>query len=118
MNWNQLESIAQLEEIKNESHQFPVLIFKHSTRCSISATTLSRLERNWKQEEVDNLKPYYLDLISNRPISNQIAQDFGVHHESPQALIISNGKSVYDASHYDITFSDLKDQLKTVSLHP
>ncbi len=116
MNWNRLESESQLENIKKESYQNPVLILKHSTTCSISATTLSRLERNWKQEDVENLKPYYLDLLAHRPISNQIAQQFGVHHESPQALLIVNGKSVYDASHYDITFAELKNQVKAVSL--
>lgn len=116
MNWNRLESESQLENIKKESYQNPVLILKHSTTCSISATTLGRLERNWKQEDVENLKPYYLDLLAHRPISNQIAQQFGVHHESPQALLIVNGKSVYDASHYDITFAELKNQVKAVSL--
>lgn len=102
---------AQLEEIKKESHNYPVLILKHSTRCSISSATLGRLERSWKQEEVGELKPYFLDLIAYRPISNQIAEDFGVWHESPQALIIRNGESVYDTSHFDISFDAIKVQV-------
>ncbi len=111
MNWNKLNNNAQLEEIKKESHNYPVLILKHSTRCSISSATLGRLERSWKQEEVGDLKPYFLDLIAYRPISNQIAEDFGVWHESPQALIIRNGESVYDTSHFDISFDAIKAQV-------
>lgn len=111
MNWNQLTHIAQIEEIKKESHQHPVLIYKHSTRCSVSSVTLGRLERSWKSEEVGDLKPYFLDLIANRAISNQIAEDFGVWHESPQALIILNGESIFDASHFDISFDEVKTQV-------
>jgi bacillithiol system protein YtxJ len=111
MNWNQLTDVAQLEEIKKESHQYPILILKHSTRCSISATTLGRLERNWKQDEVSDLKPYYLDLIAHRSISNKIAEEFDVWHESPQALIIRNGESIFDASHFDISFDEIKAQV-------
>jgi bacillithiol system protein YtxJ len=111
MNWNNLSVESQLETINAESFEQPVLIFKHSTRCSISATALNRFERNYNQTDVADLKPYYLDLIAHRPISAEIAQRFGVHHESPQILLIHNGKSVYDASHYDISFADLKEKL-------
>lgn len=114
MNWNKLTDIAQLDEIKKESLQHPVLILKHSTRCSISATTLGRLERSWKEDEISELKPYYLDLIAYRPISNKIAEEFGVWHESPQALIIRNGESVYDASHFDISFDEIKAQVSAL----
>lgn len=107
MNWNHLTSEEQLENIKQESQNQPILIFKHSTRCSISATTLSRFERNWNDTAAGSLKPYYLDLIANRSISNKISQDFGVEHESPQILIIENGKATYNASHYDIVFDEI-----------
>ena len=108
MTWNQLETAAQLAAIKQESFEHPVLILKHSTTCSISATALGRLERNWKQEEMGDLKPYYLDLLRYRPISQQIATEFDVQHESPQVLLISNGKSIYDASHFEIRFDQIK----------
>ncbi len=114
MNWIKLNHSSQLDEIKKESEQQPVLIFKHSTRCSISATALSRLERSWKEEEMKELKSYYLDLLSYRPISNSIAETFGVYHQSPQALIIHKGKCVYNASHFDITYPDIKSQLESV----
>ncbi len=114
MNWIKLNHPSQLDEIKKESEQQPVLIFKHSTRCSISATALSRLERSWKEGEMKELKPYYLDLLSYRPISNSIAEDFGVYHQSPQALLIYKGKCVYNSSHFDITYPDIKSQIESI----
>ena len=109
MNWNLLNNEAQLAQIKAESFSQPVLIFKHSTTCSISATALARFERKWN--DIGGLKPYYLDLKAHRLVSNQVAEIFGVEHQSPQVLLIQNGESRYDASHYDITFDDLKTQL-------
>lgn len=115
MNWKVLNDIAQLDTIKKDSAERPVLIFKHSTRCNISASVLNRLERKWDPAAVGSLEPYYLDLIAHRPVSNAIAEVFGVHHESPQALIIHQGVCVYDASHYDISFDELVEQLATTN---
>jgi bacillithiol system protein YtxJ len=108
MNWIALENEAQLAAIQNESEQTLVLIFKHSTSCSISATALGRLERNWKPEEMAEVKAYYLDLLSYRDLSRQIAQRFGIVHESPQVLIISKGQCVYHASHLGISYAEVK----------
>jgi bacillithiol system protein YtxJ len=112
MNWNKLQDNAQLAQIKQESAEQPVLIFKHSTRCSISSTAMSRLERNWSDSA--GIKPYYLDLISFRTMSGQVAEEFGVDHQSPQVLLIQNGECVYDASHFEISFDDLKQQVVSV----
>ena len=105
MNWNKLTSTAQLDEIKAESADQPVLIFKHSTTCSISAMALSRMERNWSESA--GIKPYYLDLLANRALSGQVADTFAVNHQSPQVLLIQDGKCVYDASHMSISFQAL-----------
>jgi bacillithiol system protein YtxJ len=107
MNWEKLTDIAQLETIKTESAANPVLIFKHSTRCSISATAMARLERNWKSENPKGLKTYYLDLIAYRPVSAKIEADFHIEHQSPQVLLIKNGKCVYDASHMAISMDEI-----------
>ena len=109
MNWNSLTEIGQLETIKEESFNQPVLILKHSKTCSISATALNRLERNWKQEKVGDLKPYYLDLLAYRTVSNQIATNFDVEHQSPQVLLIKNGICTYSSTHFDISFAELED---------
>lgn len=106
MNWNKLTSDAQLDTIKEESVKHPVLIFKHSTTCSISAMALSRMERNWNDQL--GVVPYYLDLLANRPVSLKIEREFGIEHESPQVLLIRNGECVYDASHMAISFAGLQ----------
>ena len=107
MNWNQLETTEKLQEIIKNSDSAPVLIFKHSTCCSISSMALSRFERQWNQEKMGKVQPYYLDLIQHRNISNLIAEELNINHESPQVLLVENGKCIYNASHSAIYFDDL-----------
>lgn len=109
MNWNKFDSTSQLEEIKRASNTDPVLIFKHSTRCAISAMSLNRLERRWKET---GIKPYFLDLISSRDVSNAVESEFGVMHQSPQALLIKGGKVVYHSSHSGIDFDEISSVAK------
>jgi len=113
MKWNALKNGEQIDKIKEESRETPVLIFKHSTRCNISRTSLDRLERNWQDAEVPDVKLYFLDLISHRDISNRIADVFDVQHESPQVLIIHGEKSVYDRSHFEIDYQQIKKALRS-----
>jgi bacillithiol system protein YtxJ len=113
MKWNNIRKQEQIEQIRTESNEYPVLIFKHSTRCNISRTTLDRLERNWKEDEMPAMKLYFLDLISHRHISDQVASEFGVWHESPQVLIIRNEKSTFDTSHFAIDFHKIKEAIKS-----
>ena len=112
MNWKEIKEEKEIDALKEISHNQPVLIFKHSTRCSISAAALGRLERNWKEAEVGTLLPYYLDLISYRSISALIQDTFRVEHESPQVLIIRDGKCIYNASHTEIVYKDLIESIK------
>jgi bacillithiol system protein YtxJ len=107
MNWNQITSEEQIEELKLLSNEKPILIFKHSRACSISASSLSRLERSWNEEEAGELQPFYLDLLTFRSISQRIAQEFDVEHESPQAIVLKNGKAIYHDSHFGIAFEDI-----------
>jgi len=109
MQWSKLESSEQLNEIHQQSEDQFVLIFKHSTTCSISRTTLDRFQRNWNPEVMKGVRPYYLDLLAHRDISNQIARHFSVEHQSPQLLVIRNGQSVYDRSHFDIDFKSVQE---------
>jgi len=107
MEWQHLTTENQLAEAIRNSTQKPVLLFKHSTRCSISKTTLDRLERNWKTNDNQVIEPYFLDLLSYRPISNLIAENLNIEHESPQAIVLFNQKVVYHASHFDINYQQI-----------
>jgi len=106
MNWIELTNENQLETIKKISAEQPIVIFKHSTRCSISSMAKNRLER---ETPVENTVFYYLDLLRYRPISNKIAEDFSIAHQSPQILLIRNGECVYEESHNGITMEDIAD---------
>ena len=106
MDWEPLNHIDQLNEIIAESKDKPVAIFKHSTRCSISRMALKQFENEFDFPE--KVTPYFLDLIAFREISNDIASRFGVQHQSPQLILIKNGKAVYNSSHSDIDAVALK----------
>ena len=107
VSWNELTSVAQIDLLLAESKEHPVLIYKHSTRCSISSMVLERLERTWSSEG-NKIKPYYLDLIALRDVSNTVAQTFEVYHESPQVIMLKDGKAIYNASHMSISFDAIK----------
>ena len=109
INWIELTDLGQLNEIMDLSHEQPVAIFKHSTRCSISRMALKQFENEFDLE--GSVTPYFLDLLNHRDISNEIATRFEVYHQSPQLLLIKEGKSIYDASHSDIDAVVLKEKI-------
>lgn len=111
MNWIPLTTPEQVEQLIEESKAKPVVIFKHSTSCSISATAKSRLERQWADAGLTDVQPYYLDLLAYRPISRQIADQFEVRHESPQLLLIREGQCRYHASHLGINLQAVKKEV-------
>ena len=106
INWNNLTDLGQLNEIITNSTDKPVAIFKHSTRCSVSRMALKQFENEF--DSSDKVTPYFLDLIAYRDVSNEIANRFGVQHQSPQLILIKEGKAIYNASHSDIDAEALK----------
>ena len=109
--WLPLTDSAQITELARASHEQPVLIFKHSTTCSISAAAKGKIERQWADSGL-HLPLYYLDLLRFRPLSGQIAEQFGVRHESPQLLLIKDGQCAYDASHMGIRLGDVQEAVR------
>ena len=104
MNWIPLNEEEQLEKIIEKSQTTPQVIFKHSTRCSISSMAKNRLDKNDQPEGIDF---HYLDLLKHRNISNKISDYFHVPHQSPQVLIIRDGKCTYNESHSGIMMEDI-----------
>ena len=104
MNWREFTTEEALEEIKTRSAEKPQVIFKHSTKCSISSMAKSRLERATAPEGVEF---NYLDLIAHRNVSSKIAEVFDVEHASPQVLIIKDGACIYDESHNAINMDEI-----------
>lgn len=112
MKWNVLTDESQLSGIIERSHIRPQVIYKHSTRCNISSIAFRRLEKEPFPETIDF---HFLDLLSNRSLSNKIAEQFKVHHESPQVILLHKGEVIYDESHLSIDMQDIVEQTALLS---
>lgn len=113
MDWLTIESLTDIEKAVEDSYmesKKAVILFKHSTRCSISSTAKFRLENSLKSNS--DFIVYYLDLLNNRTLSNYLAERFAVRHESPQAIVLKNGKCIYHASHLSISINDIEESLQ------
>ena len=108
MKWIPLTNDLQLEELRIRSNEVPQLIFKHSTRCSISSMVKNRLD---KEPDTSEVECYYLDLLQYRSVSNAIASIFEVEHQSPQLLLIKNGVCLYHESQHAIYFDEVLSNL-------
>ena len=106
--WKILNSIDQLQEVIDKSELRPAVLFKHSTRCSISSMAMNRLQ-NIEPGFYDKADFYYLDLIAYRDVSNAIAEKLDVFHESPQVIFVKNRECIYDASHMEISPKELNE---------
>ena len=100
-----LTSLEQLEAIDKASYDAPQLLYKHSTTCGLC-------DIMWEEIKNGDFVLNYLDLHQYRPISNEIEQKYNVQHESPQILLIRDGKCVYHASHRKINASETEKQLE------
>jgi bacillithiol system protein YtxJ len=107
MNWIPLKDQAGLDAIKSKSVEQPQVIFKHSTRCGTSSMVKNRLEKSTVPPAIDF---HFLDLVTYRALSNKVAEEFGIEHESPQILLIKNGQCIYDESHYGIFIDDIMEK--------
>ena len=112
MNWIKLTDLNQLDQLREHSKKSPIVIFKHSTSCSTSNMVINRLERNWKEEEMGHVQAYFLDLLSYRQISNAIAEQFNIQHESPQLLVIRNEAAIYAGSHFEINYAAVQQAIQ------
>lgn len=108
MKWLNLTNEDHLISLNALSFKLPMVILKHSTRCSISCMAKDRLERKWMFDP-EKVPSYYLDVLMSRNVSNLVAEKYDIEHASPQVLIIHNGECIYSASHSEISFESLKD---------
>ena len=104
MHWIHLTDEEQLEQVLTRSQIRPQVIFKHSTRCSVSAVSLQRLQKVSQPADMDF---YFLHLLTYRNVSKKVTQVLGVHHESPQVLLVKNGDCVYEESHMGISMNEI-----------
>lgn len=104
--WKYIESESDLDKAISESSERKVAIFKHSTRCHISKMVLKNFEREVQQNDGD-VSYYFLDLLQYRAISNRIESDLNVVHQSPQLIVLKDGKAINNMSHQSISTSGI-----------
>jgi monothiol bacilliredoxin len=101
-----IDDRAALENLLTDSTKKPVIVFKHSNACSISARAYREMEK------VDDVN--ILEVQSARDVSRELANLTGVRHETPQVIVLRDGKAVWNASHFDVTAADV---MKAVESH-
>ncbi|MGB5981474.1 MAG: bacillithiol system redox-active protein YtxJ [Nonlabens sp.] len=109
--WDELDSIDQLDNIIKNSKIRPKVIFKHSTRCGISRMALSQFEKGYENDGVD-AGYYLLDLLENRDVSNAVAEKLKVAHQSPQVIVLDDEKVIHNDSHHGIDIKKIQALIK------
>lgn len=104
-NFNSVSDAAALEELFARSHEGPVLLFKHSNSCPISA-------RAYQQMQGVKTPVSIVVVQQSRDLSREVEQRTGVRHETPQALVLRNGRAVWNASHFDITADGVEQAMR------
>ena len=104
--WIILREGNDVQRLDELSHHEILIFFKHSTRCGISVAAKDRLEKHWDRLRADVIFGY-VDLLRYRDVSDLIAEKYGVVHQSPQIVIVKNGKAIYHTSHHRISIDDI-----------
>lgn len=105
--WIYITEDGDIEKLEKRSFEKPVIIFKYSTRCGINRITLRQFEKDLPSEP--DFAFYFMDLVKYRSLSNEIADKFGVRHESPQLIVLKDGKVLHHSSHQDINAKELSE---------
>lgn len=101
-NYQELLSINALDALLQTSHQQPVLFFKHSNTCPISSRALGEFEKYLTTAAQTGIKHALIVVQKARDVSNKLAAVTGIEHESPQAILVRDGKAVWDESHFKL----------------
>ncbi len=111
--WIKLDHRTQVKDLLDISQQRPIIIFKHSTRCGISAAVKAHLAKEWNFSQKE-LPFYYLDLITYRALSNEIAETLNIWHQSPQIILIYKGEVVFHTSHHAIDIHKIQTEFDKI----
>src|SRR5690625_2647032 len=107
----ELLEVNDLNEVWETSNEKPVLLFKQSTTCPISATAFNEFNA-FLNDSDDPIGAYFVKVRESRPVSNQIAEELEVQHQSPQLFLVKNKEAVWNTSHNNITVDTIKEALQ------
>ena len=111
MKWRTITTEEDIEEMMRQSQSTACLVYKHSTRCTMSEMIKYILEEEWDFGETE-LIPYYLDILAHKKLAAKIADDFQVYHQSPQVLLIQEGECTFDEDHKAISVEEIREHLE------
>lgn len=103
MTYNEITTIDEWNSAFEESAARPVVVFKHSTTCPVSANAYDEFKQYLQGSPREDIDYLLVKVIESRPVSNQIAEDTAVKHESPQIILIEKKAKVWTASHWSVT---------------
>jgi bacillithiol system protein YtxJ len=103
---NELKSVEDLNRVLDESSAHPVLLFKHSLTCPISGRAYREFQ-SYLEDAEPQVSYHLITVQTARSVSNEAASRLGVEHHSPQAILVKDGREVWNASHFDITANSL-----------
>jgi len=109
--FTQITTSEELEAAIRESEERPVLVFKHSTRCPISAGAYAEAQRYLGGSPNEDASYVLIHVVEDRPVSLEAADRLGVEHASPQAILLKEGRAVWNTSHSRITSASLQEAL-------
>jgi bacillithiol system protein YtxJ len=112
-----LTSLHQLEELDAllaESRQRPLLLFKHSYSCGISLEALDEIVDHLNRESLD-ARYAMVTVQTHRELSNAVATRLGVRHQTPQAIVVKDGRAVWSASHFRVNAGEIRKALETIA---
>jgi bacillithiol system protein YtxJ len=107
----QLTRVEEWKDLLRQSSDRPVLVFKHSTSCPISAGAHEDWIHYVQDSGRSNVEYAIVHVIEDRPVSNAIAEDLGVQHKSPQAIFVKDGQAVWNDSHWNLTYAFFTEKL-------
>lgn len=108
MNWTEITTAQEWNAALEQSAAKPVVVLKHSTTCPVSANALREYESYLTDKPNPDADYLLVKVIESRPVSNQIAEDTGVKHESPQIICLKNKEAYWKASHWSVTAAHMK----------
>ena len=107
MNWIQLDSEEALEDVKKQSMEGRILIFRYSPSSSISILLRGLFEREWAEHEME-MKPFFLDVSRDPSLSKKVDKEFGVKNDVPQLLVIEKGKCIYSGAYGEVDYRTIR----------
>ena len=104
--WHTIDKYEDLDQVLKDSHQSDQVILKHSNTCGISVMVKNRIEKEGQDSE-DFTDIHIINVLSSRQLSNQLSELLSVRHESPQILLISEGRCTFHTSHFDVSLKNI-----------